>query len=177
MSTPQTQPLDPLPLHVPLAAEAPAHIVERVTNEGTLMVRDGTNGELRQMRLGVAESGSDGVLVVIGDPQKDSRTRGPRSLRPPILELRCQPRRSRATSRPTRAGGIVVGSFMQPPAKEDDDSSHQGKKGGATFRGWKEPSGETSEEWSIVLMPKGSTPPAEQDDFPSTDLAPEGEDE
>jgi hypothetical protein len=68
IGTPANQPLDSLPLHVPHASELPAHRIERITNEGTVMVRDGTNNELRQMRLAVAESGDDGWLVVIGDP-------------------------------------------------------------------------------------------------------------
>ena len=68
LATPAAQPLDPLPLHVPFAVEVPSHVVERITNEGVLMVRDQTNGELRQMRLGVAEVGGDWTLVVIGDP-------------------------------------------------------------------------------------------------------------
>ena len=35
------------------------------------------------------------------------------------------------------------------------------KKGGATCLGWKEPSGEASEEWSIVIAPR---PELEDDD-------------
>jgi hypothetical protein len=54
----------------------------------------------------------------------------------------------------------------------DDGSSDQKKKGGATFGGWREPSGEASEEWSIVLIPKGVMP--HDDDSPKS---PEGEDE
>jgi hypothetical protein len=60
--------IDPLPLHIPLASEASVHVVERLTNDGTVMVRDSTNDELRQMRLGVAEVGGEWTLVVIGDP-------------------------------------------------------------------------------------------------------------
>jgi hypothetical protein len=43
-------------------------VVERVKNDGTVMVRDGANGELREMRLGVAEVRNDLRLVVVGDP-------------------------------------------------------------------------------------------------------------
>jgi hypothetical protein len=68
IATPANQSLDSPPLHVPHASELPAHRFERITNEGTVMVRDGTNNELRQMRLGVAESGTESWLVVIGDP-------------------------------------------------------------------------------------------------------------
>jgi hypothetical protein len=45
-----------------------AHVVEKIANDGTMMVRDATNGDLRQMRLGIAESGNGLWLVAIGDP-------------------------------------------------------------------------------------------------------------
>jgi hypothetical protein len=43
------------------------------------------------------------------------------------------------------------------------DQEKPEKKGGATFGGWKEPSGLDPEEWTIVLMPKGSTLPTEEE--------------
>jgi hypothetical protein len=46
----------------------PAHLVTRLTNEGQLFVKDGSTGETRQMRLGVAEVGGEWTLVVVGDP-------------------------------------------------------------------------------------------------------------
>jgi hypothetical protein len=43
-------------------------LVTRLTNEGQLFVKDGSTGETRQMRLGVAEVGGEWTLVVVGDP-------------------------------------------------------------------------------------------------------------
>jgi hypothetical protein len=53
-----TSPIEPPPHHTPFASEVPAQVVERLTNEGTLMVKDATSDELRQMRLGVADVGA-----------------------------------------------------------------------------------------------------------------------
>lgn len=57
-----------LPVHIPTAQEGDAHIVQRITNEGQVMIRDANNDELRQMRLGLADVGGTLALVVIGDP-------------------------------------------------------------------------------------------------------------
>jgi hypothetical protein len=43
-------------------------LVTRLTNEGQLVVKDGSTGETRQMRLGVAKVGGEWTLVVVGDP-------------------------------------------------------------------------------------------------------------
>jgi hypothetical protein len=54
---------EPLPVHIPTAEEASAHVVERLTNDRTLVVRDATTGQVTTMRLGVTEW--DGVLTLV----------------------------------------------------------------------------------------------------------------
>ena len=60
--------IQPLPDHIPLASEAPAHVVQKIANDGTLMVKDAVTGDMRQMRLGVAEVSGERTIVAVGDP-------------------------------------------------------------------------------------------------------------
>lgn len=57
-----------LPDHIDTAAEADAHIVERLTNDGTIWVRDANSGQLRPMRLGLTKVSDELTIVVVGDP-------------------------------------------------------------------------------------------------------------
>jgi hypothetical protein len=55
----------PLSAHVPLAAEVPAHVIEYVMSDGSVMVRGATGGGVSSFRLAVAD---DMTLMLVGDP-------------------------------------------------------------------------------------------------------------
>ena len=57
-----------LPVHIPTSSEAGAYLVERITNEGSIVVRDPDTGAKSTCRLA--------VLVAGGQPHPD-RSRRP----------------------------------------------------------------------------------------------------
>jgi hypothetical protein len=57
----------PLPVHIPTADEASAHLIESISQDGTALVRDTTTGQLTTVRLGLLLlSGDLWGLIAVG---------------------------------------------------------------------------------------------------------------
>jgi hypothetical protein len=68
MSTSEQQAAPPpLPVHLPTSDVAPAHLVEHIHADGTVMVRDSTTGQLTTVRLGLYSlAGNAWALFAVG---------------------------------------------------------------------------------------------------------------
>jgi hypothetical protein len=53
---------------VPTASEAGAYLVERITNEGSIVMRDPDTGVKSTCRLAVLVAAGQPVLIAVGDP-------------------------------------------------------------------------------------------------------------
>jgi hypothetical protein len=56
----------PLPEHTPTSAEVDAHLVEKIAQDGTLVVHDAVSGQLTTMKIAVLDVGGQLTIVAVG---------------------------------------------------------------------------------------------------------------
>jgi hypothetical protein len=57
-----------LPVHIPTSSEASTHLVQKIGNDGSIVVKDATTGGVMTMRLAVISVSGLLTLAAVGDP-------------------------------------------------------------------------------------------------------------
>jgi hypothetical protein len=56
----------PVPDHIPTAEEVGCHLIEKIAQDGTCIVRDANSGQLTTCRLGILEVTNQLTVVAVG---------------------------------------------------------------------------------------------------------------